>query len=92
MTAPCLHCGRVLTLRPRRLCWRCYASEAVRERYPVSGSKFNRRGAGLGNLSRLATPTAALPGTAEKLAVMAERALAGLALFHPLDAVPDGPE
>lgn len=32
-------------------------------------------------------PTTALPGTPEKVRVLAERALAGCELFHPTDAV-----
>ncbi|MCS7160103.1 MAG: hypothetical protein RMJ19_06490 [Gemmatales bacterium] len=37
-----------------------------------------------------AEPTSALPGTPDKIAVMAERAARGESLFHPLDATLDG--
>jgi hypothetical protein len=35
------------------------------------------------------TPTRALPGTPEKVAVLRERARLGQSLWHPLDAVLD---
>jgi len=35
-------------------------------------------------------PTTALPGTPDKVAVMAERAARGESLFHPHDATLDG--
>jgi hypothetical protein len=34
-------------------------------------------------------PTAALPGTPEKIAILGERARLGLSLWHPLDATPN---
>jgi len=37
-----------------------------------------------------ATPTTALPGTPDKIAVMAQRAARGETLFHPQDATLDG--
>ena len=39
----CRHCKKVKANRPRGLCWSCYYSPSVREKYP-STSKFGRRG------------------------------------------------
>lgn len=54
----------------------------------ASGSN---RGVGLGNPARLElpAPTVALPGTQAKLRALEARAAAGLALWHPGDALPE---
>jgi len=89
--ANCRHCGRAKVNRPRGLCFRCYYTPGVREMYP-SASKFGRRGVGHGYGGRRlpAKPTAHPPGSAEKLAVLEERAKDGVALFHPFDASHEG--
>jgi hypothetical protein len=83
----CQHCNELPVSRPRRLCWSCYYTPGVRERYP-STSKFGRRG--IGNFNGTpplpAFATGALPGTAAKLAVLEERARQRLNLWHPADA------
>ncbi len=85
----CRHCQSRPVNRPRGLCWGCYYSPGIREQYP-STSKFARRGEGVSNfkgpvpLARV--PTAALPGTPEKVATLADRARNMQSLFHPLDA------
>jgi hypothetical protein len=58
--------------------------------YP-STSKFARRGVGdfNGRTGLAAEPTTALPGSAEKVEVLAERARLGLSLWHPHDAPMD---
>jgi len=86
----CRHCKRVESNRPRGLCWSCYYTPGVRELFP-STSKFARRGIGNGNVQvLLATkPTAAFPGSPEKVAVLAERARQGVSLWHPADAPQD---
>jgi hypothetical protein len=83
----CRHCQKVRSNRPRGLCWSCYYSPGVREKYP-STSKFARRGVkDFTRSSALAAePTDALPGTPEKVAVLEERARLGLSLWHPDDA------
>jgi hypothetical protein len=83
----CKHCKRVKSNRPRGLCWSCYYKPGVRDLHP-STSKFARRGVGnfSGEAAQAAQPTLALPGTAEKIAVLEERARLGLALWHPGDA------
>lgn len=85
----CRHCHRGKVNRPRGLCWSCYYRPGVRELYPVT-SKFCRQG--IGNFFRLAPlpvrPTAALPGSPEKVAVLEERARQHRCLWHPEDARP----
>jgi hypothetical protein len=85
----CRHCGKVKSNRPRGLCWSCYYSPGVREKYP-STSKFARRGVSDYNgLSPLPEPTQALPGSPEKVAVLEMRARLRQALWHPADAPMD---
>ena len=83
----CRHCNQVKSNRPRGLCWSCYYRPGVRELYP-STSKFARRGVSdfNGRTALAAEPTDALPGTEDKVAVLAERARLGQSLWHPLDA------
>src|SRR5438552_3173087 len=87
MIAVCRHCSRCKVNRPRGLCWSCYYTPGVKERYP-STSKYARRGVGNfnGNAPLPDVPTTAVPGTREKLAVLAERARSRQAMFHPADA------
>ena len=86
----CRHCNKVRSNRPRGLCWSCYYKPGVREQYP-STSKFARRGVCdfNGQTGRAAQPTAAPPGSPEKVEVLAERAPLGLSLWHPHDAPMD---
>lgn len=83
----CRNCNKVKSNRPRGLCWSCYYTPGVRDRFP-STSKFARRGVSdfTGRSVLAAQPTDALPGTPEKVAVLEERARLGLSLWHPLDA------
>lgn len=55
--------------------------------YP-STSKYARRGVSdfNGQTTVSAEPTTALPGSEEKVAILAERARLGLSLWHPRDA------
>lgn len=83
----CRHCNKVRSNRPRGLCWSCYYAPGVREQYP-STSKYARRGVSdfNGKTKSASAPTQALPGSAEKVNVLAERARLGLSLWHPMDA------
>ena len=83
----CRHCGQANINRPRGLCWGCYYNPDVRERYP-STSKFARRGVcdRNGKMPQPPFPTQAMPGTADKVAVLEQRARLGQALWHPHDA------
>ena len=86
--AVCLNCQNPARSvnRPRGLCWGCYYTPGVKELYPPA-SPYARRGIGnVNRTSRLpAAATDAEPGTAEKVAVMCERAARGESLFHPGD-------
>jgi hypothetical protein len=90
MIPVCKHCSKAKVNRPRGLCWTCYYTPGVKEKFP-STSKFARRGVGNfnGNVP-LPEPTLAVPGTPEKMAVLARRAELKQALWHPLDAVHEG--
>lgn len=82
----CLHCEKRPCTPPRRLCWKCRKVPAVRGLYRRP-SKFTVRGmADFHRAASLPTPTAAAPASAEKFAVLEERARLGLALHHPDDA------
>jgi hypothetical protein len=88
----CRHCQKAPVSRPRKLCWSCYYTPGVRELYP-STSKFGRRGGG--NFYGLAPlppfPTAAMPGSPEKIVLLTQRADQRQQLFHPHDATCDFP-
>jgi hypothetical protein len=88
----CRHCRKANISRPRRLCWCCYYAPGVRDLYP-STSKYARRGEGNfnGTAPPPAFPTGALPGSPEKIAVLAERARFKQSLWHPDDATLAGP-
>src|SRR5262245_49670236 len=87
----CLHCRHAPASRPRQLCWCCYAKRRVRALYPVSTSKFARRGFGCGRGKRPLPPfaTNAAPGSPEKIAILEQRAAQGVQLWHPDDVVTD---
>jgi hypothetical protein len=86
----CRHCQRVRSNRPRGLCWSCYYKPGLREQYP-STSKFARRGLDdfNGTPGLPPQPTSAMPGTPEKIAILAERARLRQSLWHPQDAPVD---
>ncbi len=82
----CRHCKRGKVNRPRGLCLRCYYTPGVKDLYP-STSKYARRGVmNVAGVPPEPEPTAAWPGTPEKLSVLEARAAAGQSLFHSLDA------
>lgn len=88
----CRHCHRKYVNRPRGLCWSCYYSPGMLDRYP-STSKYARRGVGnvCGNRPAPAAPTEAEPGSEEKVRVLTERAARHEQLWHPADRRTDGP-
>ena len=84
----CRHCRRNIANRPRGLCWKCYYTPGVREQYSpraIGGSAC--RGSGLGTGAGLppGMPTAAGPGTEQKIQAMTGRAERQEILFHPED-------
>lgn len=83
----CSHClRRPLAARgiPRhyKLCPSCYFSPLVRKMLGVPGQLMAPRGVRPEDYP----PTNAMPGSREKVAVMADRLARGLPLYHPLDA------
>ena len=82
----CRHCEKSKVNRPRGLCWSCFYKPEVREQYP-STSKYARRGLGnfYGSAPVPEVATVALPGSAEKIAILSERARLKFALWHPHD-------
>ena len=87
MIPVCKHCQKSKVNRPRGLCWSCYYTPGVKDRYP-STSKYARRGVGNfnGHAPLPDAPTSAAPGSPEKLAILEQRAKLKQALFHPPDA------
>ena len=80
----CRHCGRRVVSRPRGLCWSCYYTPSVRDRYqPARIPGFNDF---YGQADPPLKPTRALPGTLEKVEILEQRASRGQALWHPEDA------
>ena len=80
----CRHCDRNPVNRPRGLCWSCFYSPGVRERYPPAASA--NRGLGKGCKRLPCDPTGAVPGSPEKIRVLMDRAARGEELFHEEDA------
>lgn len=85
MTRLCIHCNRGSVSRPRGLCWTCYYTPGVKDQHP-STSKYASRGVGTSG-NKPCQPTTALPGTDEKIAVLAQRVANGECLWHPLDGI-----
>lgn len=89
----CRHCGTRRANRPRRLCWGCYYSPAVRELYPPHPNSVTRAVGGGGMSDRpLPVPTPHRPGTPEKLAVLMKRLTDRQHLWHPDDGFTRGEE
>lgn len=84
----CRHCQRRRAYKPRALCWACYYAPGVRELYPVVPCRGNRRARPdrYGRAPDPDEPTDALPGSADKIAILAHRASLGQSLFHRQDA------
>jgi hypothetical protein len=85
----CVRCKVNKPNRPRGLCWHCYYTPGVRERYGPT-TVHGRRG--IGHNDSGAKPldprggTAHPPGSLGRIAVMEERAELGYAILHPDDA------
>lgn len=86
----CVHCGKRLQCRPRRLCWPCYHNPEIRASTDGSWSKSAYRSP-VKSGHKIPEPTLFFPGTAEKVAVLEHRAEAGEMLWHPQDTRCEGP-
>jgi hypothetical protein len=80
----CRHCQVRPASKARGLCYRCYHTPGVIEQYPTTGASA-RQGIGHRATALPTAPTAARPGSPEKVAVLAERAAASQHLHHPED-------
>ena len=76
----CVHCDRYPVSRPRGLCRRCFYTPKVRAAHPSKTKRYTGRVP-----KDMPEPTHALPGSAEKLAVLEERMRLGQQLWHPDD-------
>lgn len=83
----CRNCGKKYASRPRQLCYGCYVVPRIREKYPADARYYRHEDGDFNGPARLPEyPTQALGGTAEKIAVLAQRAARHEQLFHPEDA------
>jgi hypothetical protein len=93
----CRHCHRKKSPRAeswRGLCWTCYYTPAIRQLYPARKNQFSEEAMfqpprASGDCPLPLQPTTALPASAEKVAVLEERARMGCQLWHPRDAQRD---
>ena len=77
----CRHCEKRQIDRARALCSTCYCNSDIRNLYPPAMRSLAKR-----DTSYQSVPTEALPGTADKMLVMQDRASHGVDIFHPKDA------
>jgi hypothetical protein len=86
---PCRHCDLNSSAEGKRgLCGPCHRDIAVRGQYAPFRMTMSKGGGGWLCVACKGPPakaTKALPGTAEKVKVMARRAKRRLGLFHPED-------
>jgi hypothetical protein len=83
----CRHCRMRIATRCRGLCRICYYQSAIRECYGRLPRSCNRQGVALTAPTRPPDrPTAALPGSQDKVLVLMARAEAGVDLWSPDDA------
>ena len=78
---PCLHCGVNPHGRSKALCVVCYKDLGIRWRY----SKKRERQENANKPGGLPEPTEALPGTEEKIEVLADRVAKRQVPWHPED-------
>lgn len=83
---PCRHCNRRSSSHRSGLCCICYRDRDIRSQYVRPPAPWGLA-ARPGNAPLPPpAPTTALPGSEEKMRVLAERLAAGFALFHRDDA------
>ena len=83
----CRHCGELKFPYARRLCRNCYNKIDVRDQYPCLESYYRGVKDYNGVSPRMIYPTNHHPGSSDKVEVLKDRASAGQALFHELDAI-----
>jgi len=87
----CRNCKQKPGVRPRGLCWHCYANLAIRHVYEPETECGRRTAQGHAKDQARrypppSVPTDAPPGSPEKIAVLAERVALRQVLFHRDDA------
>lgn len=93
MKSMCRHCRRRPVNRPRGLCWKCFYTPGLRDRYgwrDVGGSSARGRGLANADPPPPPEPTPHLQGTEAKIRVLAERCAAGYGLWHSQDNTGEG--
>lgn len=84
----CRHCQQRPALRARGLCNQCYKQPSVRALYPISTSKFARRGIEDRCVNKPALfATQSVPGSPAKLAILKVRVAGHQDTVHPNDNV-----
>lgn len=81
----CPACGEPVRGKNRRLCWRCHEAHLHRC-FPPAPNKCSASQIGLRSPTLRPEPTAAKPGTGEKVKVLEARAERGEELWHGGDA------
>ncbi len=82
----CRHCQERYITRPRGLCWGCYSRSAIRGLYCSAKKTEEELEATVKPGTATRRPTSALPGSRDKVRVLARRFARGNALWHVLDA------
>lgn len=85
----CVHCDRVdvILFSTRDLCRECYKDQQVRDLYAVENKMAHQANRVISKgPTKRPQPTTAVPGSLEKIKVLAERLARGEALWHPDDA------
>lgn len=81
----CRECRRNSSIHSRGLCRRCFRTPSILARYPAQSVYIPQAEAGRSGCAGLPEPTSAIPGSDEKIAILAERASKLQELHHPLD-------
>lgn len=81
----CKHCNVGRAGRTRGLCWRCSTTPEIRDQHPTHPSYRASAQVDFYGTPPLGVPTRAVPGTAEKIAELMDRAAKKLSLFNPKD-------
>lgn len=86
-TPRCRHCKQRTMARRCGLCIPCFRVPGIRALYPTPERPCQRRGVGFAKGTELPpSPTDALPGSPEKVAVLEWRVAHGYRLWHPDDS------
>lgn len=85
----CRHCQREGNNYGSGLCWTCYYTPGIRKKYPRDFNRYAAKEENQdinGGYSPPCCQTSTLPGTDDKIEVLAERLKQQVSLWHPHDA------